>query len=219
MLEYIKGFFEDRQLLLSAVAAVIALISLFQTQHQTALSNKHSLFDKRISEYNFLSALLNTYRSFSLVMKSANRDEAIMISDLYLSYATNNPYLERISATVHAEHNTPEHKEYLHLLAQFNERPTQFEFLFKGKEASLCKDFIYQYSEMIHALCLYELLFRVIEKRSKQCGGDYKKSVGNLPEVQYRKNFFNAFDNLSATYIQIQNSNTLEKIENQIKVY
>lgn len=219
MLEYITGFFEDRQLLLSAVAAAIALISLFQTQRQTTLSNKHSLFDKRVDAYCFLKEILDIWEYSSPVLNNLDSKKIIINPEAYLVLLTSSLSFQHIAVTIKTPPDIPKYSNISYLIEQLSEKAEKFEFLFNKKDSVLCKKLASSYLSMLRALWTYEQVILETRELSKQFHRTFAELVEHTDEYQLRQVFFASFDLFKSIYSEFQNSNTLEKIKSQIKVY
>ena len=89
----------------SIVSIIIALVAIFQTKQQIALSNKQQLFDRRLSCFLEFNTIYKLYVSNKLYLK----DESTFYhtNDLVFSWLTNCIELEEMTLAV----SKPLHQE------------------------------------------------------------------------------------------------------------
>jgi len=108
----------DWNLGFSLITVIIAIIALFQTAHQTKLSNKQHLFDRRLKSYLRAKGLVNLCKDNYNHLQSENNEEPFFQNDLIFGWLTNNTYMY----------------QQLDVLKHPLEQPYQVDFLKKCEE-------------------------------------------------------------------------------------
>lgn len=127
----------------TCASAVIAILALIYSVHQTRLSNKQSLFDRRLSVWLTTLGLLSLYGENRDRLEKG--DEPQLALDLIFAWLTNNSFLcDAGQAAFHpleAEYQRP----LLIKLEEMNGLSHEAKYVFKGAAAEAISCFIADY--------------------------------------------------------------------------
>lgn len=205
------------EIILSFVTALAAIIALVQTQRQITISNKQSLFEKRVETYLIAKGLLELYKEHQhcLCRKGKGPYKAI---ETDFTWLTNNSFLESITKAISTPLQNPDHKIYLIKMEELKNTSTKIEFMFSGKEASKLAEFVLLYQNLLTQMYKYKILLTNMQEFSQKNNWDFDYALKYFNEPQQRKELSNSLDRLQQIYTYIENKNIIDKIEIQIKL-
>lgn len=155
-------YFQDPNFWVSIVSVGIAFFALFQSIKQTKLSNKQSLFERRMENYSLVRELLKAY--------SKSRDLLINNDDLYqepiaeISMLINTPYLNDTFNAFMKPLDSKEHKLFLNKYERLDKCAFEVNLLWNDYAGKTIGTFIREY---------HELLFKLYQQRI--CIDNYKR--------------------------------------------
>lgn len=128
------------------ISAIVAIIALFISCYQARLSNKQSLFNRRLNIWITVDKLMSVY--VKNAMNLEHDDEPQMAIDLLFVWLTNTTYLQSISASINHVLDT-DHQLKLHLkLDEMRSLAMEARFCFKGKSGDAIAEFIEAYQSL-----------------------------------------------------------------------
>ena len=98
--ENILELFKDWNFWLSLITGLTAVIALVLTLMQIRLSNKQSLFERRLECYLKIDGLMQLYKENQKLLETERKDEPLFAVDLEFLWLTNNTYLEEIQGII-----------------------------------------------------------------------------------------------------------------------
>lgn len=208
---------------LSIATAFIAIVAILLSYIQIRLSNKHHLFDERIENFITATGLIKLYQDNKNHLKDWEKEDGFIDVEFHFGYMTNNSYLVQDINLIRNPLQNPYQKEFLVKLEDIKNVATKSEFLFKGKNGILLKDFIFCYQELLFTMYQYgqiEIKIREInDEESKKTGKalTIKEAQKRIGEERYRPMLRNAIKNLEQAYDQLVEKNVIEKIRKKTK--
>ena len=148
------------------ISAIVAIIALVISCYQARLSNKQSLFNRRLNIWITVDKLMSVY------VKNARNlehdDEPQMAIDLLFAWLTNTTYLQSISASInHVLDDDSQLK--LHLkLEEMKSLAMEARFCFKGKSGDAIAEFIEAYQSLLFSMYQYQILLNKMSQSAKE---------------------------------------------------
>ena len=140
--ENILELFKDWNFWLSLITGLTAVIALVLTLMQIRLSNKQSLFERRLECYLKIDGLMQLYKENQKLLETERKDEPLFAVDLEFLWLTNNTYLEEASEAIKKPLENPEHKKFLVKREELKKLSAEAELIFKGRSAKTISCFI-----------------------------------------------------------------------------
>ena len=88
---------QDWNFWLSLSTWIVALVALFISIYQMGLSNKQSLFEKRLKCYNIVSGILRLCEENQRMINEKRADDPWLALDLEMTFLANNTFLEELA--------------------------------------------------------------------------------------------------------------------------
>lgn len=197
----------------SASAAVVALaISVYQIR----LSNKQSLFDRRLSIWTVAEELLELYKDNQAQLEKG--DEPQFGLEFVFICLTNSSYLHEIGPAVEHPLEIEFQRPFLVKLEELKNLSLKAKFAFKGSSAEVISRFLDSYQRLLFAIYQYQVLMNKAEENSRRFHRDLLQACDAVREPERRKNLYLAYDEASEAYEMLANSDVIRKIEKQIKL-
>lgn len=209
--------FKDWNFWFSVITAGVAIVAIYQTQHQIKLSNKQHLFDKRVENYLIAKGLVQLYRSNSSHFIH-EEDRPIFEIDLEFTWLTNNVYLENMTLAIENPLTEPYHKEFLTKLEELKEISSKIKFLFSGEIAELLGDFVLNYQRLLFAMYQYQILVNKLKDTANKFNLSLEESQEKVHEKKHRNTLKQAFDNLKQADSLLKDKKVERQIEKQIRL-
>ncbi|CUX71742.1 hypothetical protein BN3590_04448 [Clostridium sp. C105KSO15] len=209
--------FKDWNFWFSIITAGVAIVAIYQTQHQIKLSNKQHLFDKRVENYLIAKGLVQLYRSNSSHFIH-EEDRPIFEIDSEFTWLTNNVYLENITLAIENPLTEPYHKEFLTKLEEVKEVSSKIKFLFLGETAELLGDFVLHYQRLLFAMYQYQILVNKLKETTNKFNLSLEESQEKVHEKTHRNTLKQAFDNLKQADSLLKDKKVERQIEKQIRL-
>jgi hypothetical protein len=209
--------FKDWNFWFSVITAGVAIVAIYQTQHQIKLSNKQHLFDKRVENYLIAKGLVQLYRSNSSHFIH-EEDRPIFEIDLEFTWLTNNVYLENMTLAIENPLTEPYHKEFLTKLEELKEVSSKIKFLFSGETAELLGDFVLHYQRLLFAMYQYQILVNKLKDTANKFNLSLEESQEKVHEKKHRNTLKQAFDNLKQADSLLKDKKVERQIEKQIRL-
>lgn len=140
---------EVANIVVSTVSAAIAIVALFQTKRQIALSNKQQLFDRRLSRYTEVNTIYSLYAANKLQLK----DESVFYhtNDLIFSWLTNCADLEEMVLAVANPLHQKEQKILLTKYEKLKNAAVEISMVFDGDAAEIAGEFVSSFADLLKA--------------------------------------------------------------------
>jgi hypothetical protein len=208
----------DWNFIFSIITAGSAIIALFQTKSQIQIGNKQHLFDKRVENFMIFSGLFQLYASNRRHFVEYRKDAPELPNDLYFYWLTNNTFLEGISGAIKNPLKEPFHKEFLIKLEELKSISIQIKFLFSGEASLELNAFISRYQELLFSMYQYQIILNKMSENAEKNRMTLEEAQRSVGEPAQRKELYVAQDNLEQVYQKLLESQTVVKIEKQIKL-
>lgn len=208
--------------LLSIVSLTIALVAIFQTKKQIALSNKQLLFDRRLEKYIIIKDLLLLFAN--------NRERIVDKKDLarYLDFKfvllTNVSYLSDMIFAIKEPLNSDKQNIFLTKCEMLEKYAVEISLLWDNDIGQIFSEFVKTYKEMLNKLYLQQVYINGLKKDREE-----QNYIGNSPidlDTYKKKTLKNAKDiklfetiqNLDDIYRRIINENLEQKLIDDLKL-
>ena len=134
----------------SIVSIIIALVAIFQTKQQIALSNKQQLFDRRLSCFLEFNTIYKLYVSNKLYLK----DESTFYhtNDLVFSWLTNCIELEEMTLAVSKPLHQEEQKMLLTKYEKLKNLAIEISMIFDGETARIAGEFVSSFADLLKSM-------------------------------------------------------------------
>ena len=125
------------------ISIAIALIALFVTLYQITLSNRHQLFDKRITNYKLFVRLLEIYAHNRNNL--LDNDDFFERPEKYFPWLTNSANLEEMSLLFSEPKNADHLLVFMHKCDELEEAHIESSLIWGTKDGALVSKFIKRY--------------------------------------------------------------------------
>ena len=198
------------------ISAIVAIIALLISCYQARLSNKQSLFNRRLNIWITVDKPMDVYAKNAKNLK--HDDEPQMAIGLLFEWLTNTTYLQSISASInHVLENDPQLK--LHLkLDEMRSLAMEARFCFKGKSGDAIADFLEAYQSLLFSMYQYQILLNKMSQSAKVYQWTLEQASEKLDEPEQRKDLFEKENALAASYKTLYQQNKRGAIQRQIKL-
>ena len=216
--ENILELFKDWNFWLSLITGLTAVIALVLTLMQIRLSNKQSLFERRLECYLKIDGLMQLYKENQKLLETERKDEPLFAVDLEFLWLTNNTYLEEASEAIKKPLENPEHKKFLVKREELKKLSAEAELIFKGRSAKTISCFISDYEQLLFKMYQYQILLNNMRNYSEQFKATLEMAQKGVNETAYREKLLHAYANIKMAYLQVSQNHVMEKLKNQIKL-
>lgn len=147
------------------ISAIVAIIALFISCYQARLSNKQSLFNRRLNIWITVDKLMGVYAKNAKDLKQ--EDEPQMAVDRLFIWLTNTTYLQSISGSINKALDA-DFQLKLHLkLDEMSSLAMEARFCFKGKSGDAIAEFIEAYQSLLFSIYQYQILLNKMSQSAK----------------------------------------------------
>lgn len=198
------------------ISAIVAIIALFISCYQARLSNKQSLFNRRLNIWITVDKLMSVY------VKNAKNlehdDKPQMDINLLFVLLTNTTYLQSISTSINQVLDAdPQLK--LHLkLDEMKSLAMEARFCFKGKSGDQLAEFIEAYQSLLFSMYQYQILLNMMSQSAKDYQWTLEQASEKLHEPDQRKDLFEKESALATSYKNLCQQNKRGAIQRQIQL-
>lgn len=198
------------------VSAIAAIIALGIACWQTCLSNRQSLFARRLDLWTITEKLVCLYRNSACESK---RDEGPQLTiDLRYTWLTNTTFLQEITPCI-AHASETDYQLKLHLkLDDLNSLATEARFIFRGEPGLAISNFLDAYQASLLSMYRYQILLDHMQKNAREFGWTLEEAVEKANEKSQRKELFDAENALETAHGSLTSTKTISKIERQIRL-
>lgn len=198
------------------ISAIVAIIALFISCYQARLSNKQSLFNRRLNIWITVDKLMSVY------VKNAKNlehdDKPQMDINLLFVLLTNTTYLQSISTSINQVLDAdPQLK--LHLkLDEMKSLAMEARFCFKGKSGDALAEFIEAYQSLLFSMYQYQILLNMMSQSAKDYQWTLEQASEKLHEPDQRKDLFEKENALATSCKNLCQQNKRGAIQRQIQL-
>lgn len=198
------------------ISAIVAIIALFISCYQARLSNKQSLFNRRLNIWITVNKLMSVYANNAKNFE--HNDEPEMAINLLFVLLTNTTYLQSISTSINQVLDAgPQLK--LHLkLDEMRSLAMEARFCFKGKSGDAIADFIEAYQSLLFSIYQYQILLNKMSQSAKEYQWTLEQASEKLHEPDQRKDLFEKESALATSYKNLCQQNKRGAIQRQIQL-
>ena len=148
----------------SMITALTAILALWLSVHQTALSNKQHLFDRRLKAYMLINGIAALCKENYMWLSSKREREPQFANDDNFVWLTNNSYMESQADAIKHPLAQPFHKDFLRKREELRNTAMEVEVIFKGKEALAYGDFLRAYENALGKMYQYQIIIEDAER-------------------------------------------------------
>lgn len=206
-----------RNNLFSIIAAITALVALWQTNKQIKLSNKHLLYDRRVSNFIIVNGLIQLHEESKNLMKNDGYDQMLDVTVLFHSL-TNNTYLKDIGTIIDNAKDEDIRHRFLIKLENLKRVSLEMEFLYAKCKVKLISDFIYEYQELLRTIYKYKIIQDKMLDANTEKPTEFEKLQKEFGEVKFREELYMQYDKIKNLYEDVHKKKSLNYIKNQIKL-
>lgn len=210
MCEYLK----DPDTWVSLIALITSIIALFQTSKQAKLSNKQSLFDRRVSNCWIINGLFKLYAANGEMLESADWNKPYYGIQASFLFITNNEFLENMEEAFGNPFDFNAKRTFLSKCEYIQRVAEEVPLLFEGAHVESIKKFIEVYKNVLIAMFRY----RIIEKEAERNGLLLSDDSCKIPENRYRKELHIAVNELKKSYALVESSSSNKYLIGQIQL-
>lgn len=198
------------------ISAIVAIIALFISCYQARLSNKQSLFNRRLNIWITVDKLMSVYAKNAKNLE--HNDEPQLAIDRLFVWLTNTTYLQSISTSInHVLDAEPQLK--LHLkLDEMKLLAMEARFCFKGKSGDAIAEFIEAYQSLLFSMYQYQILLNKMSQSAKEYQWTLEQASEKLDEPDQRQDLFEKEIALAASYKTLCQQNKRGAIQRQIQL-
>lgn len=198
------------------ISAIVAIIALLISCYQARLSNKQSLFNRRLNIWITVDKLMSAYVKNAKDLE--HDDEPQMDIDLQFALLTNTTYLQSISTSInHVLDADPQLN--LHLkLDEMRTLAMEARFCFKGKSGEAIAEFIEAYQSLLFSMYQYQILLNKMLQNAREYQWTLEQASEKLHEPNQRQDLFEKEDALAASYKTLFQQNKWGAIQRQIQL-
>ena len=184
----------------SVITALASILALGLSIHQTMLSNKQHLFDRRLKAYILANGLMALCKEHYGLLSAKREISPQFANDYDFIWLTNNSYMESQAEAIEHPMEEPFHKEFLRKLEELRNMAMEFELIFKGDAASQYVNFLRVYADTLAMMYRYQIVINKMNKEKEKRPMTIEESENLFHEKKYRKERYNAIDKLKAAY-------------------
>ena len=198
------------------ISAIVAIIALLISCYQARLSNKQSLFNRRLNIWITVDKLMSVYVKNAKDLELDNEPQ-MAIGQLF-EWLTNTTYLQSISTSITKVLDADLQLE-LHLkLDEMRSLAMEARFCFKGKSGEAIAEFIEAYQSLLFSIYQYQILLNKMSQSAKVYQWTLEQASKQLHEPEQRQDLFERESALAASYKTLCQQNKREAIQRQIKL-
>ncbi len=214
-------YLQDPNFWVSIVSVSIAFIALFQSSKQTKLSNKQSLFDRRMENYSLFRELFKSYsKSRNLLL---DNDELYEEPIIAITMLTNTPYLNDIYEAYKKPLDSNAHKNFLNKYERLDKCAFEIRVLWDDSTGKTISEFVRVYHELLFKLYQQRICIHTYEEFNKQYSSTpelmmkRERVVEKLEENSKSIKLFECIKEIDDLYKKITEEKLDEKIAEKMK--
>lgn len=201
----------------SVITTIATILALIISCSQIALSNKQSLFDRRLKAYMLVQGLIVLCKEYlDEILMEERTSKPVYSIDSFFAGMTNNSYMESQADAIKHPLQVPYHQNFLRKREELRSLAMELEFIFEGQEALLYSNFIRAYEKTLAAMYRYKIVIDNMEKENQKSPKNEEALSNICGEKPIRQKLYGALDNLKTAYDAITQSKVEGKIKQQI---
>lgn len=200
----------------SVITTIAAIIALIISCSQMRLSNKQSLFDRRLKAYMLVQGLIGLCKEYLDAILRERTSKPVYSIDIIFAEITNNSYMESQVDAIKNPLQAPYHQNFLRKREELRSLAMELELIFEGQEALLYSNFIRAYEKTLAAMYRYKIVIDNMEKENQKSPKNEEALSNICGEKTIRQKLYGALDNLKTAYDAITQSKAEGKIKQQI---
>lgn len=198
------------------ISAIVAIIALLISCYQARLSNKQSLFNRRLNIWITVDKLMSVYVKNAKDLELDNEPQ-MAIGQLF-EWLTNTTYLQSISISINKVLDADLQLK-LHLkLDEMRSLAMEARFCFKGKSGEAIAEFIEAYQSLLFSIYQYQILLNKMSQSAKVYQWTLEQASEQLHEPEQRQDLFERESALAASYKTLCQQNKRGAIQRQIQL-
>ena len=198
------------------ISAIVAIIALLISCYQARLSNKQSLFNRRLNIWITVDKLMSVYVKNAKDLELDNEPQ-MAIGQLF-EWLTNTTYLQSISASINKVLDADLQLK-LHLkLDEMRSLAMEAKFCFKGKSGEAIAEFIEDYQSLLFSMYQYQVLFNKMLQNAREYQWTLEQASEKLHEPDQRQDLFERESVLAVPYMTLCQLNKRGTIQRQIQL-
>lgn len=198
------------------ISAIVAIIALLISCYQARLSNKQSLFNRRLNIWITVDKLMSVYAKNAKNMELDNEPQ-MAIGQLF-EWLTNTTYLQSISTSINKVLDADLQLK-LHLKHdEMRSLAMEARFCFKGTSGEAIAEFIETYQSLLFSMYQYQILLNKMSQSAKEYIWTLVQASEKLHEPEQRQDLFERESALAASYKTLCQQNKRGAIQRQIKL-
>lgn len=207
--------------LLSIVSLTIALVAIFQTKKQIALSNKQLLFDRRLEKYIIIKDLLLLFANNR--ERIVDKKDLARCLDFQFSLLTNVSYLSDMIFAIKEPLNSDKQNVFLTKCEMLEKYAVEISLLWDNDIGQIFSEFVKTYKELLNKLYQQQTRIDGLKKHNEEQNDikylidldSYEKiTLENANEIK----LFETIQNLDDIYRRIINENLEQKLIDDLKL-
>lgn len=198
------------------ISAIVAIIALFISCYQARLSNKQSLFNRRLNIWITVDKLMIVYVKNAKDLE--HDDEPQMAIGQLFEWLTNTTYLQSISASINKVLDADLQLKLHFKLDEIKSLAMEARFCFKGKSGEAIAEFIEAYQSLLFSMYQYQILFNKVLQNAREYQWTLEQASEKLHKPDQRKDLFEKENALAASYKTLCQQNKWGAIQRQIKL-
>jgi hypothetical protein len=207
--------------LLSIVSLTIALVAIFQTKKQIALSNKQLLFDRRLEKYIIIKDLLLLFANNR--ERIVDKKDLARCLDFQFSLLTNVSYLSDMIFAIKEPLNSDKQNVFLTKCEMLEKYAVEISLLWDNDIGQIFSEFVKTYKELLNKLYQQQTRIDGLKKHNEEQNDikylidldSYEKiTLENAKEIK----LFETIQNLDDIYRRIINENLEQKLIDDLKL-
>lgn len=201
----------------SVITTIATIFALIISCSQIALSNKQSLFDRRLKAYMLVQGLIVLCKEYlDEILMEERTSKPVYSIDFIFAEMTNNSYMESQADAIKHPLQVPYHQNFLRKREELRSLAMELELIFEGQEALLYSNFIRAYEKTLAAMYRYKIVIDNMEKENQKSPKNEEALSNICGEKPIRQKLYGALDNLKTAYDAITQSKAEGKIKQQI---
>lgn len=213
--------FTNWEFWLAAITAVVAIVAVLLNYSQIQLSNRQSLFDRRLDCYLKIDGLVQLYAEAKTMLKPLFEDEIIYSLQVEFVMLTNNIFLEDVGPVISNPKDDLLHKKFLSKCAELKNLSKQIPLIFIGDSAKNASDFISAYERLLFTMGKYQTLLDCIKDSMKTSVQKitYEEACRISHEPAHRDELLGACNDIEKAYVSMAQNSTLENLKKEIRLW
>lgn len=210
------------------VTVIISIFAILLTYRQISLSNKQSLFDRRIALYEKSEKMYGLWNEHQNLLDY--KIDILVPNAMYFSLLTNIDFLYEIVPVMKTlVENVENHIKFLLKMEELERLSIEIEFAFKGNSAKNIALFVSYYRELLSRMFEYEMTSSKVKKEINELKKrtlsdfEYEKErieiIENSLEPKTKREVNEIIDKLVQITCEIGKDDSFTKIKKQIKLF